>query len=56
MKHLALAAVLATLTLSWHKNTEQTMTTYISLESIRRALRNHSTTLIWVNGVIERSA
>jgi len=37
-------------------NREPTMTTYISLESIRRALRNHSTTLIWVNGVIERSA
>lgn len=31
------------------------MTTYISLESIRRALRNHSTTLIWVDGTVRHA-
>jgi len=30
------------------------MTTHISFESIRRAIRNHSTTLIWVDGVVEK--
>ncbi len=30
------------------------VTTYISIESIRRALRNHSTTLIWVDGTVRK--
>ena len=29
------------------------MTTYIKLEAIRRCLRNHSATLIWVDGVLK---
>ncbi len=29
------------------------LTTYISLNSIRRAIQNHSTTLIWVDGVVQ---
>ena len=29
------------------------LTTYIRLEAIRRALRNHSTTLIYVDGIVQ---
>lgn len=29
------------------------MTTYIRLEAIRRAMRNHSAALIWVDGIVK---